>query len=143
MTTLKHILVTALLAAGLSFAAGCQHIILDSTGKNIGAYNYGEFSGLFNTTAPVVSAATHNATKQLGLVEVAVTTSPQKFDSTIIARDQDDLEVTIRIEEVNSRQTQLRIRWGKGGDLERSRQLYDIVDKATASSQTTAVRVVR
>ena len=143
MTTLKHILATALLAAGLTFAAGCQNIILDNTGKNIGAFNYGEFSGLFNTTAPIVSAATHNATKQLGLVEVAVTTSPQKFDSTIIARDENDLEVTIRIEEVNSKQTALRIRWGKGGDLERSRQLYDIVDKATASSQTTAVRVVR
>jgi len=143
MTTFKHILVTALIAAGLAFAAGCQHIVLDSTGKNIGAFNYGEFSGLFNTTAIVVAPATHDAIKRLGLVEVAVTTSPQKFDSLIIARDENDLEVTIRIEEVNSRQTALRIRWGRGGDLQRSIQLYNLVDAAISSSQTTAPRVAR
>ena len=143
MTTFKHILVTALVAAGLAFAAGCKHVPLDGYGKNIGAFNYGEFSGLLNTTAPVVAKATHDAVKQLGLVEIAVTTSPQKFDSTIIARDENDLEVTIRIEEVNSRQTALRIRWGRGGDLQRSLQLYDLVDRATSGSQTTAPRVVR
>ena len=143
MTTFKHILVTALVAAGLAFAAGCQHVVLDGTGKNIGAFNYGEFSGLLNTTAPVVAKATHTAVKQLGLVEVAVTSSPQGFDSTIIARDENGLEVTIRVEEVNSRQTALRVRWGRGGDLQRSLQLYNLVDAATASVQTTGDRAAR
>jgi len=128
MTTFKHFLITVLAAAGLALASGCQHIPLDTAGKNIGAFNYGEFSGLFNTTAPVVAKTTHNAIKQLGLVEVAVTN--QKFDNTIVCHDENDLEVKIRVEEVNSRQTKLRIRWGKGGDLERSRQLYGLVDQA-------------
>jgi hypothetical protein len=141
MTTFKHILVTALVAAGLAFAAGCKNVPLNSDGKNVGAFNYGEFTGLLNTTAPVVAAATHDAVKKLGLVEVAVTTG--KFDNTIICRDEDALEVTIHIEETNSRQTALRVRWGKGGDLQRSLQLYNLVDVATAGSQTTALRVVR
>lgn len=141
MTTFKHILVTALVAAGLAIAAGCHNIQLDSTGKNIGAFNYGEFTGLFNTTAPVVAKATHDAIKQLDLVEVAVTTGT--FDHTIVCRDENALEVTIRIEETNSRQTALRVRWGKGGDLQRSLQLYNLVEAATAGSQTTAPRVVR
>jgi len=141
MTTFKHILATALVVAGLAFAAGCQHIILDNTGKNIGSFNYGEFTGLLNTTAPVVAAATHDAVKQLGLVEVAVTTG--KFDHTIICRDEDSLEVTIRIEETNSRQTALRVRWGRGGDLQRSQQLYGLVDAATAGQQTAGSRAVR
>jgi len=148
MTTLKHILVAALVAAGLTFAAGCQNVPLDSSGKNIGAFNYGEFTGLLNTTATVVAPATHDAIKQLGLVEVAVT--DRKFGgtnvplgSTIVAHDENDLEVTVTIQETNSRQTALHIRWGKGGDLQRSQQLYSLVDAATASQQTTAPRVVR
>ena len=146
MTTFKHILFAALIAAGITLATGCKHIVLDGNGKNIGAFNYGEFTGLLNTTAPVVSDATHAAVKQLGLVEVAVTTSPQKFDATIVARDENDLEITLRIEEVNSRQTALRIRWGKGGDLQRSLQLYDLVDRAVSGNpgnQAAAPRIVR
>ena len=133
MTTFKHFLVTALVAAGLAFAAGCQHVQLDNAGKNIGAFNFGEFSGLFNTTAPVVTKATHDAIKQLGLVEVAVT--PEKFGTTIVCRDENDLVVTIRVEEINSLQTELRVRWGKGGDLERSRQLYGLVDQAVSGGR--------
>ena len=133
MTTFKHFLIAALAAAGLVFAAGCQHVQLDTTGKNIGTFNFGEFSGLFNTTAPVVTKATHDAIKQLGLVEVAVTN--QKFSGTIVAHDENDLEVTLRIEETNSRQTALRIRWGRGGDLERSRQLYGLVDQIVSGGK--------
>ena len=129
MTTFKHFLVTALVAAGLAFAAGCKHIQLDNANKNIGAFNFGEFSGRFNKNkATVVTDATRNAIKQLGLVEVAVT--PEKFGTTIVCRDENDLAVTIRVEEINSLQTKLRVRWGKGGDLERSRQLYGLVEQA-------------
>ena len=133
MTKIKYFLIAALAAAGLALAAGCQHVQLDTTGKNIGTFNFGEFSGLFNTTAPVVTKATHDAIKQLGLVEVAVTN--QKFGSAIVAHDENSLEVTIRIEETNSRQTALRVRWGKGGDLERSRQLYGLVDQAISGGK--------
>ena len=141
MTTFKHLLITALAAAGLTFAAGCKHIPLDATGQNVGAFNYGEFIGLLNTTSPVVVKATHDAVKQLGLTEVAATN--QKFSGDIVARDENDMEVTIRIRETNSRQTALRIRWGKGGDLDRSRQLYDLVNNAVSGVPTTTTGVVR
>ena len=133
MTTFKHFLIIAIAAAGLAFAAGCQHVQLDSSGKNIGAFNYGELSGLLNTTAPVVTKAAHDAVKQLGLVEVAVT--DRKFGSTIVCHDENDLEVTLTIQEANSLQTSLHIRWGKGGDLERSRQLYGLVDQAVSGGK--------
>ena len=143
MTTFKHLLITVLAIAGIAFAAGCKHVPLDNTGKNIGTFNFGEFTGLLNTTAPVVAAATRDAIKQVGLVEVAVT--ERKFDNLIICHDENGLEVRILVEEVNSRQTALRIRWGKGGDLERSRQLYSLVDAALTSSgaQTAGARDVR
>jgi len=143
MNTLKHLLITTLAIAGLALAAGCKHIVLDNTGKNIGTFNYGEFSGLLNTTAPVVAPAARDAIKRLGLVEVAVT--ERKFENLIVCHDERGLEVRILVEEVNSRQTALRIRWGKGGDLERSRQLYSLVDAALTSSgaQTAGARDVR
>jgi hypothetical protein len=141
MTTLKHLLIAALVAAGLAFVTGCQYLVLDNSGKNIGTFKYGEFTGLLNTTAPVVAPATRDAVKRLGLVEVAVT--ERKFENTIVCHDEKGLEVNILVEEVNSRQTALRIRWGKGGDLERSRQLYNLVDVALAGVQTAGPRDVR
>jgi hypothetical protein len=143
MTTFKHLLIAALVAAGIAFAAGCKNIPLDNSGKNIGTFKYGEFTGLLNTTAPVIAPIARDALKQLGLVEVAVT--ERKFENLIICHDEGGLEVKILIEEVNSRQTALRVRWGKGGDLERSRQLYSLVDAAltSAGAQTTATRAVR
>ena len=138
MNTFKHILTTAIVVAGLAFAAGCQNVILDSAGKNIGTFNFGEFTGLLNTQAPAVTKATRDAMKQVGLVEVAF--SERQFGSSFVAHDERGLEVRIVVEEVNSRQTALRVQWGKGGDLERSRQLYDLVNQATASVQTAGQR---
>lgn len=126
MTTLKNILATAIVAIGMALLSGCQSIPLDGTGKNIGVYNYGEFQGLYNTTAPTVAKATRDAVKQLGLIEVAA--NDDKFDSVIIARDAEDLKVQIKVEEANSLQTRISIRWGSGGDRNKSIQLYQAVE---------------
>ena len=131
MTTLKHFISTTLIAAALAFAAGCENIALDSA-NNIGAFNHGEFQGLYNDVkAPVVSEAAREAAKQLGLVEVAFTEN--KYDSLLIARDQDDLRVDIKVAEANHRQTRISIRWGKGGDRNRSIQFYYTVEKILAA----------
>ncbi len=129
MTTFKHILATVLLAAGLAFAAGCQNIPLDGT-NNVGAYNYGEFEGLYNTTAPVVTQAVREAVKQAGLAEVAF--NETKFSSTFVVRDANDLKVQIKVSEANSLQTKIGIRWGSGGDRDRSIQLYSAIEKILA-----------
>ena len=126
MTTLKHILITTLIAAGLAFAAGCQNVQLNGT-NNIGAFNYGELQGLYNTTAPAVTQAARDAAKQLGLIEVAFTEN--KFESTIVARDAADMKVQIKVSEANHLQTKISIRWGSGGDRDQSVRFYNTVDQ--------------
>lgn len=124
---LKKIIATILIAAGLAFTAGCQNVALDGA-NNVGAFNYGEFQGLYNDVkAPAVADAAREAARQLGLVEVAFT--KDKFGSTLIARDANDLKVQIKIAEANSRQTQLNVRWGPGGDRDKSVQLYNAIEK--------------
>ena len=132
MTAFKKLLSAALFTGILAFFAGCKSIPLDSGNGNIGAYNYGEFQGLYNSTAHTVTNATREAIKQLGLLEVAMTEN--KFDTTLIVRDSKDLKVQIWVQEVNSRQTLIRIRWGAGGDLPKSRQLYEMVDTAVSGT---------
>lgn len=126
MTTFKHILATVLLTAALGFAAGCQTVMLDGA-NNVGAYNYGEFEGLYNTTAPAVTQAVREAVKQAGLSEVAF--NETKFNSTFVVRDPNDLKVQIKVSEANSLQTKIAIRWGSGGDRDRSIQLYSAIEK--------------
>ncbi|MDR1009865.1 MAG: DUF3568 domain-containing protein [Opitutaceae bacterium] len=124
---LKKIIAILLTAAGLAFIAGCQNVALDGA-NNVGAYNYGEFQGLYNTTAAPVTEAAREAAKQLGLLEVAFTPN-SKFESTLIVRDANDLKVQIKVAEANHLQTRISIRWGSGGDRDRSIQFYSTVEK--------------
>ncbi|MDF9828149.1 hypothetical protein M2103_001113 [Ereboglobus sp. PH5-5] len=127
---LKHTIATLLIAACLAFVAGCQNIPLGGE-NNVGAFNFGEFEGLYNTTAPTVTQTAREAAQQLGLTEVALTEG--KFESTIIARDANDLKVQIKVSEANSLQTKIRIRWGTGGDRDQSIKFYNTVEKLLAS----------
>ena len=123
---LKQIIAIILIAAGLAFTAGCYSIALNGV-NNVGAFNHGELQGLYNKKGPDVTQAAREAVKQMGLIEVAFTDN--QFGSTLIVRDAADLKVQIKIAEANSLQTQINIRWGTGGDRDRSIQFYNLVEK--------------
>lgn len=81
---------------------------------------------LLNTTAPKAARATHQAFQQLDLYQTEATVN--RFDARFTARARNDQRILVIIQEVNSAQTLVRIRWGEGGDMNRSRQLFDTIE---------------
>lgn len=99
-------------------------------------YQYGEFGMLLNGTAPAAAAAAEAAIKELDLY--AVSKKLDTYDAELAARTRKDQKVTIAINEVNSRQTMIRIRVGTTGDLAISRQIYDAVERHMTTGETPA-----
>ena len=64
------------------------------------------------------------AGRRIGVADVG----RDDFDAELLARVQGDQKVKIKIEEINRQQTLIRIRWGEGGNLNRSRRLYELID---------------
>ncbi len=121
---LLRISVLALLALGS--LAGCRSVVLDETGETVAQYQFGEFRMVFNSTAPVVAQAAKEAVAEAELFLTKIEIN--KFDAELLARVQGDQKVKIKIEEINRQQTLIRIRWGEGGNLNRSRRLYELID---------------
>ena len=112
--------------AFVSALAGCRSVALDPTGETVAAYKFGEFQMVFNSTAPKVAEATQAAIAEAGLF--LSKSEVNKFDAYFLARASGDKKVRIKIEEINSRQTMIHIRYGEGGNLNQSRRLYELID---------------
>jgi hypothetical protein len=123
---MKHLRISALVLLALGTLAGCRSVALDPTGETVAVYQFGEFRMVFNSTAPVVAEAAKAA---LAEADLFLTKSEvNKFDALLIARAQGDQKVKVRIEEINRQQTLIRIRYGDGGNLNKSRRLYEMID---------------
>ncbi len=120
-----HLSVLAILAL-VGALAGCRSVVLDPTGETVAAYKFGEFQMVFNSTAPKVAEAAIAAIAEAGLM--LTKSEINKFDAALIARATGDQKVKIKIEEVNRQQTIIRIRYGEGGNLNKSRRLYELID---------------
>jgi ABC-type oligopeptide transport system substrate-binding subunit len=120
---LRHITVLALAAAALT---GCRSVKLDPSGDMVAVYQFGEFKMLLNTTAPLAAASAQKAVQSEDLYQTLF--KQNTYDARIEARTRSDQKVIVLIQEVNSRQTMLRIRWGDGGDLAKSRKLYEAIE---------------
>jgi hypothetical protein len=81
---------------------------------------------LVNTTAPVAAAAVEKAVAQLDLFKTYAVVN--KYEAQVLARARNDQKIRINVEEANSRQTLIRIRWGEGGDITKSKKLFDAID---------------
>jgi hypothetical protein len=123
---MKHLRLSALLLLALGTLAGCRSVALDPTGETVAVYQFGEFRMVFNATAPVVAEAAKAAVAEADLFLTKSTIN--KFDAQLIARAQGDQRVKIWIEEINRQQTLIRIRYGDGGNLNKSRRLYEMID---------------
>jgi hypothetical protein len=122
----KHITLTSLLFIALAIFGGCRTVPYDSTGQTFAVFQFGEFKMLVNTTAPVTYQAAQKAVQQLDLFKTYEVQN--KFEAQILARAHNDQKIRINIEEANSRQTLIRIRWGEGGDQAKSRKLFDAIE---------------
>jgi len=123
----KHFRLSALAILALVAAlAGCRSVALDPTGDTVAVYKFGEFQMVFNSTAPLVAEAAKAAIAEADLM--LTKSEINKFDATLIARATGDQKVKIKIEEVNRQQTIIRIRYGEGGNLNKSRRLYELID---------------
>jgi Protein of unknown function (DUF3568) len=117
----------ALSTLGLSsLFTGCSSVKLDPTGDMVAVYQFGEFRMLLNTTAPIATTAAQKALPQFDLFQTSHTVTT--YSSVLNARNRSDQKIVIDISEVNSRQTLVRIRWGAGGDLVKSRRLYEAIE---------------
>ncbi len=116
----------------LLFTGGCRTVNLDNTGQTQAAYNYGDFVMVMHQTAPQLATATEQALKDMDLFMVAK--DVQDYSAEFKARTRKDKRVTIKIEEVNSRETMLHIKVGLRGDLKLSKALYDRIEKAAGNS---------
>ena len=122
----KHLKLSALVLIATAFLGGCYSIQLDQSGDMVATYISGQFNMVLNTTAPVAAKAANAALAQFDLYQTKSVTNT--YDARIEARARNDQKVLIIIEEINSRQTMLRIRWGAGGDEVKSRRLYEAVE---------------
>jgi len=122
----KHIVLSSLLLIALAIFGGCRTVPYDTSGQNFAVFQFGEFRMLVNTTAPLTFLAAQKAVQQDDLFKTYEVQN--KFEAQILARAHNDQKIRINIEEANSRQTLVRIRWGEGGDQIKSRKLFDMID---------------
>lgn len=124
----------ALAAALALLAAGCSTVPLDKQGEMQATYVAGEFRMIVNADAPRTAAATSEAIRQLGLFEVR--REVRTFDADLAARTPKDEKVRVSIKEINSKQTELRIRVDVVGDKNFSRKFYEQIEKNLGAAQT-------
>lgn len=111
-------------------AGGCRTVPLDGSGQTRAAYNYGEFTMVMHRTAPVLAAAAERALADLDLFMVG--NEVQNYAAELKARTRDDRRVTVKIEEINSRETLLHIKVGLRGDLALSRAIYERIEQGVS-----------
>ena len=123
-----HLLIrTSLLAAGLLGLSACSTVNLDESGEMRASYVAGQFRMLVNANAAQSAKATSEAFQQLGLFQIQ--NELRTFDADLAARTALDEKVRVNIREVNSRQTELRIRVDIIGDKNYSRKLYEQIER--------------
>ncbi len=123
---MKHFRISALVILALGALAGCRSVALDPNGDTVAVYKFGEFQMVFNATAPVVAEAAKAAIAEAELFLTKAEVN--KFDAHLLARANGDQKVKIKIEEINRQQTLIRIRYGEGGNLNKSRRLYEMIE---------------
>jgi hypothetical protein len=106
---------------------GCSTVNLDDSGDTQAVYQFGGFEMLLNSTAPIAFNAAQKALKDLDLYQTKGQLNT--YDAQIYARSRTDQKISIEIKEINSKQTQLKIRWGTAGSKANSRALYDAIEK--------------
>jgi hypothetical protein len=122
----KHTALPTLLLIALALFGGCRTISYDPSGNYYAVFQLGDYKMLLNTTAPVAFQAVQKAVQQSDLFQTSAVLN--KYDGVVMARTRADQKVRIKIEETNSRQTMINIRWGEGGDLPYSRKLFDAIE---------------
>ena len=85
-----------------------------------------------NADARATSKATSAAFRQLGYFEIQ--NQLRIYDALLVGRTPKDAKVTIRIKEINSRQSELTIRVNAAGDKALSRQIFYQIEKNLGGS---------
>ncbi len=114
------------------FFNGCSTVPLDETGEMQAVYVSGEFQMLMNADARATAKATSDAFRQLGYFEIQ--NQVRNYDATLVGRTPKDAKVTVKIKEINSRQSELGIRVNAAGDKALSRQIYYQIEKNLGGS---------
>lgn len=114
------------------FFNGCTTVPLDETGEMQAVYVSGEFQMLMNADARATAKATSDAFRQLGYFEIQ--NQVRNYDAMLVGRTPKDAKVTVKIKEINSRQSELGIRVNAAGDKALSRQIYYQIEKNLGGS---------
>ncbi len=138
MKTLRALLALSLAASAAVFFAGCSTVPLSKDGEMQATFVAGEFRMLVNADAPRTAAATSEAFKQMGLFEVK--RELRTFDAELAARSPKDEKIRVVIKEINSKQTELRIRVDVVGDRNFSRKLYERIEANLGAAGTGQAR---
>ncbi len=126
MSTLIIRSVSILAISAAAVLAGCQAVPLTKDKSMVAVYQFGEFKMLLNTSAPHAAEVTQKVLKEQGLYQTELKQST--YEARFTARAVGDQKITIILQEENRNQTMLRIRWGQGGDLKKSRRLYESIE---------------
>ncbi len=122
----KSITLSSLLLIAFAIFGGCSTVPYDQSGQTFAVFQFGEFRMVVNAKAPATFQAAQKAVQQVGLFKTYEACN--KFEAQIFARANTDQKVRINIEEQNSLQTLVRIRYGEGGDSAKSRKLFDAIE---------------
>ena len=104
----------------------CSTIKLDPNGEIQATYSMGTFKMVFYCTAETLSNAALKGLENLNLYPTSV--NKDDFKATIEARGPNDKKITLKIYEINSKQTILEIHWGAFGDKDSSLLLYNAIE---------------
>jgi hypothetical protein len=85
-----------------------------------------------NADARATSKATSDAFRQLGYFEIK--NQLRNYDALLVGRTPKDAKVTVKIREINSRQSELTIRVNAAGDKALSRQIFYQIEKNLGGS---------
>jgi nucleoid-associated protein YgaU len=132
MNTSRTLPALALAAFALALHSGCSTVPLTKDGEMQATFVAGEFRMLVNADTARTVQATGEAFQQMGLFEVG--REVRTFDASLSARTPKDEKVRVSIREVNSRQTELRIRVDVTGDRNFSRKLYERIESNLGGS---------
>lgn len=123
----KLVILSILLVALFVLLQGCMTVALVGAGAGTVMYTMGDLEAVLPTD---ISTAYEAAQKSLVQLELNISSKAKDaLAAEIIARDAQDKKVTIKLKSTSQYATELNIRVGVFGDEDKSRLIYEQIQK--------------
>lgn len=123
----KLVILSVLLVAVFVFLQGCMTVALVGAGAGTVMYTMGDLEAVLPAD---IDSAYDAAQKSLVQLELKISSKAKDaLAAEIIARDAQDKKVTVKLKSTSQYSTELNIRVGVFGDEDKSRLIYEQIQK--------------